>query len=1427
MTQAHVLPPGQPTERLVGESAAIRALYEQVRHLATFDTLGNPEVPTLLLHGETGTGKGLVARLSHASGPRRHGPFIEVNCAAIPEHLLEAELFGFEAGAFTDAKRAKPGLLDAASGGTLLLDEIDALPLPLQGKFLNAIEEKRIRRVGALRGHAVDVKLIAATQADLNARIAAGSFRADLYYRLAVMVLEMPPLRARGEDVIVLAEHFLQRYAQAHGLVAKRLSAAAVTWLQGYDWPGNVRELSHLMERVTLLSPEAILAAETLEHLCLPRPQPHVPAEPESRNAGEPMDEPARIAQALGWAEGNVMRAARLLGLSRSALRHRLRRYGIERPHKALVPHGTLTWEPTPPPDVPSRKVDGAAAPQDAARSRLAREAAPAPSPGWEQKPVAVLAIELTWPETTTLEAQRYEPWTAMVRWEQAIVEKVQGFGGVLLQRSPSLLTAAFGIPRTIDQLPQRAVQVALALRHQLAQARTTEGRESCPVARLAIHLGQMLVELQADAPAPRGLAVGETLALPVRLLGLAAVGDVLVSPQVGRQVEGWFALELCEVALAGARPHRVSAYRVVGLDPQRFSLAGLGMRVHHQFIGRERELATLHELWARAERGRGQVVGIVGEPGVGKSRLLYEFRHQVEAQVVRAPRGQGVLFLDGRGLAYGSLVPYFPLLDLLKAYFQINDRDVGTQLGDKITSKLGALDKALSATLPALLGLFEVPVADPQWQALEPPQRRQRTLDALKHLLLRESQVQPLLLVIEDLHWIDTETQALLDRLVESLPSARALLLCSYRPEYQHGWGSRTYYTQLRIDPLPPERAGALLDALLGADASLQPLKALLIERTGGNPFFLEEIVQILVETEVLVGKRGAYRVHRRLPTIRVPTTVEAVLAARIDRLPPVAKQLLQTAAVIGTEVPFALLQAIATLPEAELHRGLEHLQVAEFLYETRLFPERVFTFKHALTHEVAYNSLLQERRRVLHGRILETLETLYAERLAEQVDRLAHHAVHGAVWDKALTYSRQAGARAASRSAYREAVGYFEQALAAPTQLPENRDRLEQAIDLRFDLRTVLFTLGEQGRIMAHLHDAETLAEALADQSRLGRVSVYMSAHFQSTGDQERAIVYGKRALDMAEALGDFALQVVSHLYLGASYLLLGDYPRADTPFKWNIQFLAGERLYERCGMAGVPAVMSRSWLLWSLAEQGEFAQGIALGEEGIRIAEAVGQAFSRIHIAHGVGRLYLRQGDFTKAIHILEGGLQLCQVGDVPLLFPTICSHLGYAYALSGRLAEAIPLLEQALEQATARELMRERVLRLVWLGEAYLLASRFDEATEFAAQALELSRGYKERGHEAWTLRLLGEIARRYQSPDLDQTITYYRQALTLAGELGMRPLQAHCHLGLGTLYAGCNQRQQAHVALSAAIALYRAMDMTFWLPQAEAVLADVA
>ncbi len=1000
----------------------------------------------------------------------------------------------------------------------------------------------------------------------------------------------------------------------------------------------------------------------------------------------------------------------------------------------------------------------------------------------------------------------------------------VHRYEGTVNQVMGDGIMALFGAPLAHEDHAVRACYAALHMQEGIGQyAEELRRQQGLDVQiRVGLNSGEVVVcsignDLHMDYS-----AIGQTTHLAARMEQLARPGTALLTADALRLVEGYVEVKPLGPVPVKGLPEPIDVYELLRAGPVRSRLQAAVARGLTRFVGRDAELDAIRQALERAGAGQGQVEAVIGEPGMGKSRLFYEFTH--------SHRTHGWLILSSSSVSYGKATPYLPIIDLLKDYFGIEAHDEARTRREKVTGKLLTLDRTLEPALPAVLALLEVPVEDPQWQALDPPQRRQRTLEAVKRVLLHESQVQPLLLIFEDLHWIDAETQAVLDSLLDSLPTARLLLLVNYRPEYQHGWGAKTYYTQLRLDPLPPARADELLQGLLGNDGGatgrspLQDLKQLLIARTQGNPFFLEESVRTLVETGVVVGERGAYRLAKPVESLQVPATVQAVLAARIDRLPPEEKRLLQTAAVIGTEVLLPVLQAIAEVPEEALHRGLAHLQAAEFLYETRLFPEREYTFKHALTHEVAYQSLLQERRRVLHARIVEALEALAGERLDEHTDRLAHHALRGELWDKALVYLRQAGARAAVRSANQEAVVCFEQALTALAHLPDSRATHEQAIDLRLDLEGALIPLAEVGRRLEHLRTAETLAQALDDQQRLGRVSVAMIHYFRQTGDHQRAVEAGQRARALAAACGDVGLQVSTNFYLGQVYHTLGDYRRAGDLFGQNVATLQGELLYERFGMVGLPAVLSRTFLCWCLAELGAFTEGMAMAEEGLQVAEAVQHPFSLVEAYRGVSVLQLRRGDLHRAIPALERGLGLSQDWDVLLLSPWFAAALGYVYALAGRGADALPLLEKDLRGLMQRGFPRADPI--VFVSEAYLLAGRLAEAHTHAVQALEASHARQEQGNRAWSLRLLGEIAVHRDPPEMEPAEAYYREALALAQELAMRQLEAHCHLGLGTLLTKMGQRAQARAELSASIELYHAMDMRFWLPQAEAALAGI-
>jgi tetratricopeptide (TPR) repeat protein len=786
----------------------------------------------------------------------------------------------------------------------------------------------------------------------------------------------------------------------------------------------------------------------------------------------------------------------------------------------------------------------------------------------------------------------------------------------------------------------------------------------------------------------------------------------------------------------------------------------------------------------------------------------------------------QDWLILEAPSVSYGKATSYLPVIDLLKGYFKIGDRDDHREMRAKVLGRVLGLDRALEPLLPPLLVLLDVPVEDPAWQNLDPPQRRQRTLDAVKRLLLRESQVQPLFVVFEDLHWIDSETQALLDSLVESLGSARLLLLVNYRPEYEHRWGSKTAYSQLRLDSLPAESAAELLAALLGPDPGLAPLTQMLVKR--GNPFFLEETVRTLVETGALAGERGAYRLTRPVEALQVPATVQTILAARIDRLPAEEKQLLQAASVIGKHVPYALLAAIAEQPEETLRRGLAHLQEAEFLYETQLFPDLEFTFRHALTHDVAYAGLLGERRRGLHAAVAAAIERLHADRLVEHVERLAHHARQGEVWDKAVRYLRQAGAKGFLRSANREAATCFEQALDALRRLPEHPDAIAESLDLRFDLRNALFPLGEGRRMGALVDEAEALAEAVGDQRRLGRALNYKVMHFAQAGDFGAALQAGLRALAIGEAQADVALQVVANGYLGSVYRARGEYREAVRHCEAALALIPEGLAQERFGQAAIQGSLVRHYLARALGELGRFAEAFGLLREAMHIAEEAGHVYSLVFPLFSLGTLKLDQGDFAGAVAPLERGLDLCRTREVPLLLHDFAWALGAAYHGTGRRAEGVALMEDAARGLAERT---ERVVgwagRVGALGGAYLLDGRLADATRIAQDGLAAARQRGERAVEGQLLRLLGDIAAHPDRVEVDTAEGHYRQALALAEALDLRPLIAHCHLGLGELYRRTSNRPRAREHLTTAGTMFGEMDMRYWRERSEAELGELA
>jgi class 3 adenylate cyclase/tetratricopeptide (TPR) repeat protein len=994
----------------------------------------------------------------------------------------------------------------------------------------------------------------------------------------------------------------------------------------------------------------------------------------------------------------------------------------------------------------------------------------------------------------------------------ERMMEAVHQYEGTVNQVMGDGIMALFGAPLAHEDHAVRACYAALRMQENIKRYADGVFRtEGVPIRiRVGLNSGEVVVRSIGSDLHMDYTAVGQTTHLAARMEQIADPGTIKLTADTLHLAEGFLQVQPLGPTPVKGLAAPVEVYKLVGASPVRSRLQIMAGRGLTKFVGRNRELGTLFAALEQAREGRGQIVAVVGEPGVGKSRLVWEFTH--------SHRTAGCTVLEAPSVSYGRSTTYFAVIDLLKRYTGVDPRDEAQKIREKVTGKLLSLDRGLEPSLAPILWLLGAPVENTEWERLDPVLRKQRLHEAIRWLLLRESREQPLIVVFEDLHWMDAETQTLLDGVVEGLPAARVYLLVNYRPEYRHGWGSKTYYTQVRLDALPPTSVTELLEALLGADPSVELLVPMLIARTEGNPFFLEETVKTLVEGGALGGERGSFRLLRTPEALEIPATAQAILSARIDRLRAEDKRLLQMAAVIGKDVSYPLLQASSELDEAELRSGLGRLQEGEFLYEVQIFPELEHTFKHALTHEVVYATLLHGRRRELHAKIVASIERLYPSRLTEYAERLAHHAAGGELWDKAVTYWSRAGAKALEMSANRQAVACFEHGLSALGHLPKGNESAQRELDLRLYLGNALFALGELRTVLSHLGQAERLAHEVNDTQHQLFVQAFMGECLWLMGQHSKSIESASRALKGAEARDVFPSQVAARFVLGHGHHATGNYPEAVGLLRRNVNSLVGDLLYRRLGLAGIASVLSRTWLAWSLGELGELAEGIATAQEACRIADVAAHPFSQASAHLSLGVLYIQLGEDRKAVEVLEHAREICRRWEISLYVPIVVPFLAQAYVRLGSLTKAEGLLNDAVASAVSMGVLCGRAMLVACQGEIWARTD-LDKGRAIVNQALVLAREQGERANEAWVLRLLGELHVRLN--DIAVATRLYRQALDLSNQLRMRPLVAHSHLDLGKIYQRTGKRQEAEEHLTTATAMYREMDMRFYLEQAEA------
>jgi class 3 adenylate cyclase/predicted ATPase len=1004
------------------------------------------------------------------------------------------------------------------------------------------------------------------------------------------------------------------------------------------------------------------------------------------------------------------------------------------------------------------------------------------------------------------------------------MIAAVHRYEGTVNQVMGDGIMALFGAPIAHEDHAVRACFAALAMQTAI-RSYAEEVRRGHGIAvqiRVGLNSGEVVVRAIGNDLHMDYSAIGQTTHLAARMEQLATPGSILLTAETLRLVEG-----LVQVTVLGPVPVKglaapVEVFELIGAESTRRRSQGAAARGLTRFVGRQHELETLRQALEQAEAGHGQVVAVIGEPGVGKTRLFYEF--------TRSPRTHGWLLLESNAVSYGKATPYLPMRDLLKAYFQIDERDEGRKIREKVTGKLVTLDTALGTTLPAFLELLDVPAEDPHWKALDPPQRRQRTLQAVKHLLPRESQVQPVLLVFESLHWIDAETQALLDSLVESLPTARLLLLVNYRPEYQHSWGNRTYYTQLRLDPLPRDSAQELLDALLGDDIELAPLKQRLIDRTEGNPFFLEESVQTLFETEALIGERGAYRLGKALPTIQVPATVQAVLAARIDRLMPEDKRLLQAAAVIGTDVPYTLLHSLAAVPEEDLRHGLSRLQGAEFLYEMRLFPDLAYTFKHALTYEVAYNSLLIERRQGLHERVAQAIEALFHDRIEEHYSELAHHYSCSGNTAKAVAYCQRAGQQAVRRSAFAEAITILTTGLEVLKALPYTPERTRQELDLQTSLGPAL--MATQGITSPEVEQTYTRARELCRQvgetPQLFPVLGGLRAFYEVRGELQIALELGEQLLSLAQHAHDPAHLLEAHMGLGSTLFWLGEMIPARAQLEQGITLDDAQprRAAVLSNQSDDPGVTCRRYAAWTLWWLGYPDQALQQSLEARTLAQELSHPYSMASALYNAAVLHCLRREAQIAQRQAEAVVELSREQGFAQRLATGTILRGWALAEQGQRDEGMAQMRQGLDayRATGAELLRPLVLAL--LAEGHQVGGQAKEGLMALDEALAMVHKTGALFYEAELYRLRGELLLKQTAVRSDAEACF-RQALDIARRRGANALELRAAMSLSRLWQQQGKRDAARELLAPIYGWFTEGFDTVDLQEAKALLGELS
>ena len=898
------------------------------------------------------------------------------------------------------------------------------------------------------------------------------------------------------------------------------------------------------------------------------------------------------------------------------------------------------------------------------------------------------------------------------------MIDAVHRYDGYVVQSTGDGIFAMFGAPLAHEDHPQRALYAAIRMQEDLRRyAATLRERGRAPIEiRIGVNTGEVVVRaIQTAAGHAEYTPIGHTNNLASRMQTVAATGTIATTEDTRKLCEGYFTFRSIGPTRVKGLSDAVNVHEVTGLGPLRTRLQASARRGLSRFVGREAELVQMKRALELAKSGRGQIVAAVGEAGVGKSRLFFEF------QAVVPP---GCMVLETLSVSHGKASAYLPLIDLLKNYFAISPEDDARKRREKIAGKILILDRALEDTLPYFFTLLEVAEGDDQLARPDPELRRRRTLDAIKRLLLRESLSQPLILIFEDLHWLDEGSRALLNLIADSIGTARLLMLVNYRPEFSHNWGNKTYYTQLRLDPLGVESGEQMLQALLNDSHDLAPLKRLIIEKTEGNPFFMEEIVQALFEQGAL-SRNGSIRLAKSLGTIQIPSTVQAVLASRIDRLPPDQKDLLQTLAVIGKEFPFRLVREVSGKSDDDLQRLLSELQLAEFIYEQPAVSDIAYVFKHALSQQVASGSTLHERRRSLHHRVARVLEGQFPEMVETQPELIAHHYTEAGMGSEAVPHWHRAGERSLQRWANVEAINHLKKGLELLGSISDSAERNRPEDDAR--RYSLLYKLGEAQQAAGEFNGAcdaflgaNEIARSLGSTDDLVNAALEYSqtAHWGGVttpsvvrlledglqqlgsednplstrvlgnlalalgvmGEQQQAMEYAEKAVTMARRYDDPVLLANS---LQGMFYAMSRPEQAQQRLEVSNQLLEASRAAHSAEL-GHEALWPRSYALF---ESGEMVAADQANDELSRLSEERNRPFTIYLVAVFRAARAAMSGRFEDSERLAQQALTIGQRVQGEAASGIFGQQMFVLRRQQGRLKEVEPVVRMFVQQNSA--------------------------------------------------------------------------------------------------------------------------------------------